>query len=321
MMASEGPPNKDGLALMWWSARHPPRDPTTSFTGKTVLITGANIGLGLEAAVKFAALGATRLVMGVRSIARGEAAKAEIVRRAGCDANTIQLHELDMKTFASVRAFAETVAAREPRLDIAVLNAGVAAPSHELSPEGFEMSVQVNVLSTALLAILLLPLLRRSAEVSGQPSHLEFVGSAAHRGVKPDTFAGASSGDGASSRGRILDLVSDKPFFAFDRQYHVSKLLLMYVVDGLVQSMSPSDSTNPTTTTDNHPPVIMTTVCPNLCRTNLGRDFSTLIKLPNYMFQLVFARTAEQGSRTLVSGAALGEDAMGEFWSHDVFDR
>jgi NAD(P)-dependent dehydrogenase (short-subunit alcohol dehydrogenase family) len=141
------PPNKEGINMIWWSARHPPANPETSFSGKTILITGANVGLGLEATLKFAALGAARLILGVRSLHRGEEAKAEICRRTGYDASHIQMYEIDMSTFASVKAFAEAISKKESRLDVAILNAGMAAPSYKLSPEGYEMSLQVNVLS------------------------------------------------------------------------------------------------------------------------------------------------------------------------------
>ncbi|OAP56877.1 hypothetical protein AYL99_08989 [Fonsecaea erecta] len=309
-MPSSPPPENQGISAMWWSARNPPENPRTSFSGKTVLVTGANIGLGLEAAVKFATLGASRLVLGVRSIQRGEAAKEEICRRAGYKSADIQLYPLDMSTFGSVNSFAEKVCTAESRVDVAVLNAGVAASSYQCSAEGFEMSLQVNTLSTALLAVLLYPKLQKSAELSGKPAHLEFVGSVGHRMVKPDALDVA-----LSSGSRVLDLVNVKKFFDIERQYFTTKLLLMYVMEGLVAAASLSS------TGHQGPDVIVTTCCPNLCRTNLGRDFSCLLKLPNYVFQAVFARSAEEGSRILVSGTTLGKDAHGQFWSHDVFDK
>ena len=72
-----------GLGLMWWSGRNPPSDPLTTLTGKTVLITGANVGLGFEAAIKFAKLKASRLIFGVRSLQRGEEAKARLCQQTG----------------------------------------------------------------------------------------------------------------------------------------------------------------------------------------------------------------------------------------------
>jgi NAD(P)-dependent dehydrogenase (short-subunit alcohol dehydrogenase family) len=301
------PPDADGIRLFWWAAHHLPRDPTTSFSGKSVLITGANSGLGLEAAVKFAALGAARLILCIRSLQRGEEAKTEICRRTDYDSKNVHLYEVNMDTFESVKGLAEVLSAKEPRIDIAVLNAGVTAPSYVLSPDGYEMTLQVNVLSTALLAILLLPLLRRSSNVSGESSCLEFVGSDGHRMVKPGTFS-------FGSESKILDTVNSQEFFNYMTHYQVSKLLLMYVIDGIVKSRS-QPTQNPSLD------VIITTVCPGLCRTNLGRGFSASAKAVNGIFQSIFARTAEEGSRSIVSGAALGHDAHGQFWVHDFFFR
>lgn len=295
------PPDKQGLSMMWWSARHPPANPTTSFQGKTILITGANVGLGFETALKFAQLNAARLILAVRSLNRGEEAKSELCRRSGFAATNIHLYQFDMSTFEGVKTFADNLVKHEPRLDIAVLNAGIAASSYNLSPENFEMTLQVNVLSTTLLAILLLPILHQSSQLSNQSSHLEFVGSVAHHYVEADTLD-------ISGKQKLLQQVNTNTFFNVERQYAISKLLLMYAMDGLLEIVNLQKFN-----------VIMTTACPGLCRTNLGRDFSLLLKIPVGLFQLVFARSAEEGSRTLVSGVSMGSESNGQFWSHDVF--
>jgi len=266
-----------------------------------VLITGANIGLGFEAAIKFAALGASALILGVRSIERGEAAKAEISKRANYPAEKIQLFSLDMAQFSSVEAFAKAVSGKVDQIDVAVLNAGIAAPSYKLSPDGYETTLQVNALSTALLGLLLLPKLREATAKSGAASHLTLVGSVGHHFVKPETMV-------VEQGQSILEKVNAKEFFGLG-QYMVTKLLLMYAMDGIVAQ---------TQVVDGQPDVIVTTVCPSLCRSNLGRDFSSILKIPNALFQMVFARSSEEGSRTIVSGAALDADAHGQFWSHDV---
>ncbi|KAJ5315392.1 hypothetical protein N7476_005699 [Penicillium atrosanguineum] len=289
-MASS-PPEGQGLSMMWWAARNPPANPTTSFAGKTILITGANVGLGFEAALKFATL--------VRSLNKGNIAREKISQQTGYNANRIVLYELDMSVFSSVTKFTEQVA-KESRLDIAILNAGLVAPSYKLSPEGYEMSIQVMVLSTALLAILLLPQLQRSAQIAGTPAHMEFAGSIAGRGIKSDTF---------STNTKILDHVNQISFFGAQRQYGVAKLLLLYVLDGLVDSPSKG----------RYPGVIINAVCPGPCRTSLGRDFPTLLKIPMAAFHAMFARTAEEGARSYVSGVAMGLESHGKFWSADMF--
>jgi NAD(P)-dependent dehydrogenase (short-subunit alcohol dehydrogenase family) len=299
----ETPLDKKGIPMFWWAKRNPPKDPKTSFAGKIVLVTGANVGLGLESAVKFAALGASSLILGVRSLQRGEDAKKLICQRTGYLTSNIKLVQLDMSTFASVKKFADTVTKEIPQIDVVMLNAGIAAPSYQVSPEGYEMSLQVNVISTALLAILLLPKLRQTTANTGQPTHLEFVGSAGQDQVTQDMLK-------LGPQDEVIQNLSSKEFFNYMTQYSVSKLLLQYAVD----SIAPK-----TLSSSGKPEVIVTTVCPGLCRTNLGREFGTLLKVANGLFQQIFARTCEEGSRTLVSGAALGLEGHGKFWSHDVF--
>jgi NAD(P)-dependent dehydrogenase (short-subunit alcohol dehydrogenase family) len=300
---SAAPPDKDGIGMLWWAARHPPAHPQTSFDNKTVLITGANVGLGYESALKFASLGASSMVLGVRSLQRGGDAKATICERTGYDPAKVKLYPLDMSSFASVESFARTVSKEVPRIDVVVLNAGMAAAGYNVSSEGYEMSLQVNVLSTALLAICLLPQLRETAGNTGRATHLELVGSVAHHEVKLETL-------GLGGNDSVLAKVSSKGFFNAQVQYGVTKLLLMYVMQGLAASaLKPGTSMSE---------VIVTTVCPGLCRSNLGRDFPTLLKIPVGLFQQIFARSSEEGSRTVVSGTTLGPEAHGEFWSHDV---
>ncbi|ETN44900.1 uncharacterized protein HMPREF1541_09775 [Cyphellophora europaea CBS 101466] len=293
------------LGHMWWAANNPPADPKSSFAGKTILITGANVGLGFEACLKFAALGASRLILGARSLKRGEAAKVEVCKQTGYRSQDIVIYALGMGTFSGVNAFVAEVDKHEPRIDIAILHAGIAAHHFELGPEGYESSVLVNGLSTALLAALLLPKLRSSSKLSGSPSRLQITGSCGHH------LAPASKLDFPASA-NILDEVSKPEYFNMMDQYCLTKLLNMYTQDALVEAQARHGGADE---------VIITVVCPGLCRTNLGRDFPYWQRVCNGVFQKIFARSAEQGSRTMVSGVALGKDAHGEFWSHDVFYR
>ncbi|KAJ5973474.1 hypothetical protein N7481_010684 [Penicillium waksmanii] len=298
------PPDGDA-AMIWWSGRHPPANPTESFAGKTVLITGANAGLGFEASLKFATLGASRLIFGVRSLLRGDVARAKICRQTGFDKNNIQLYELDMSTFDSVKRFAAAIA-KEERIDIAILNAGVASPSFRLGPEGHEITVQIMVLSTALLAVLIIPQLRKWAKMSKTPAHLEIVASIACRSARIDCFS--------QSNDAILDQVSQAKFFSLQRQYQIAKLFQMYILEGLVQGTTSSIEFN-----QGDPGIIINAVCPGPCKTTLGRDFPTILQLPMIVLQSVFFRTAEQGARSYVSGAILGPEGHGKLWNSDMF--
>ena len=299
------PLDKEGIPMFWWSRRNPPEDPKTSFAGKTILITGANSGLGFEASMKFATLGASSLIFGVRSLQRGEEAKKLICQRTGYLLSNIKIFQLDMSNFLSVKKFAEKVTKEVPLIDVALVNAGIAVPSHETSPEGYEMSIQVNVLSTGLLAILLLPKLRQTAASTGRATHMEFTGSSGQSQASLDPlFLNLSPEE------NVIAKTSSKDFFNYMTQYSVSKLLLMYVMDGIVPK---------TLNNSGKPDVIVTTTCPGLCKTSLGNEFSLVMKAIDRTFKGIFARSAEEGSRSLVSGAALGPQAHGEFWSHDAF--
>lgn len=304
-MASK-PIDGNGIGMEWWAARHPPADPTTSFAGKTILITGANTGLGFEATMKFAKLGASRLIFGVRSLSRGEDARARICRQTGYKQDNIQLYELDMSVFSSVKTFAETLSKEEPRLDIAILNAGIVMPSYQTSAEGYEMDLQVNALSTALLGALILPQLRKSALASNSQTHLEFVSSIAGRSASLDSFP---------EKTKVLDQANKASLFDARNQYAVSKLCLYTVVDGLVQATSSWNSDQ------GGPDVIINSVCPGPCRTTLAREMPAWIRSVIAVYQYYLARTAEEGSRTLVSGAALGTESHGKFWCSDMFCR
>ena len=84
-----------------------PALPTTSFEGKTVVITGANRGLGLEATRQFVRLGASKVIMAVRSVSRGQAAKDDIEHTEKCPTSTIEIWDLDMASYDSIKQFAE----------------------------------------------------------------------------------------------------------------------------------------------------------------------------------------------------------------------
>jgi retinol dehydrogenase-12 len=150
--------------------------PTDSFASKTVIITGANTGLGYEAAQKILALGASRLILGCRSSERGSAAKNTLVSTTGCDPSIIEVWEIDMASFDSVKKFGGRVAKLE-RLDAVIENAGVRMNEFELAEET-EITLAVNVISTFLLALLVIPKLQETAKTFGVTPRLTIVGSA-----------------------------------------------------------------------------------------------------------------------------------------------
>lgn len=136
--------------------------PTHDFTDQVIIVTGANTGLGLEAARYFLNLHAARVILAVRSVSKGEAAKQELESSSTRGPGVLEVHPLDMESAASVGAFVTKINSL-PRVDILLLNAGKVTQEFYLA-EGNESTIAVNVVNTFLLALLMLPKLRQAAE-------------------------------------------------------------------------------------------------------------------------------------------------------------
>lgn len=158
--------------------------PTKSFAGQTIIITGSNTGMGLEAARHLVRLDAARVILAVRSTTKGEAAAASIRSsfpgRSDLD-TVVQVWALDLASYASVRAFAARAEAELERLDAVVCNAGMYVYKSGFSrAEGGEVTITVNVVSTLLLGVLLLPKLRATSVRYEKEAVLTFTGSFVH---------------------------------------------------------------------------------------------------------------------------------------------
>lgn len=144
-------------------------------SGKVVVITGANSGLGLASTKALAAKGAT-VVMACRNLNKAEQAKAEVL--AGDRNAKLDVMELDNASLASVRAFADAFKAKYDRLDILLNNAGLMAIPRTLTEDGFEMQLGVNHLAHFALTGLLLDRLTQTpnARVHNVSSSAAFNG-------------------------------------------------------------------------------------------------------------------------------------------------
>lgn len=120
-------------------------------------------------------LGASKVIIAVRSIAKGEAAAADIVASCAVPASTVEVWQLDLSNYANVREFAER-AQRLDRLDAVIQNAGIMTSDFKVV-EGQESHIVVNVIAATLLGVLLLPKLQESARKTGMRGRIAFVGS------------------------------------------------------------------------------------------------------------------------------------------------
>lgn len=147
-------------------------------TGRVAIVTGANAGIGYEAARALAHKGA-RVVLACRSRERGTAALEKIA--AENPTGSVELQLLDLASIESVRAFAADFVANNDRLDLLINNAGVMIPPESKTEEGFELQIGVNFLGHFALTGLLFDLLDKTDD-----SRVVTLSSLAHRGGRID---------------------------------------------------------------------------------------------------------------------------------------
>jgi len=142
--------------------------------GKTVLITGANSGIGKETTRDLAKRGA-RIVMACRNLETANAVRDEIVKETSN--NNIVVKKLDLGSQKSIREFAADILKTEQRIDVLIHNAGMAlAFRGQTSEDGIELTMATNHYGPFLLTHLLIDLVKRSA-----PSRIVIVASELYR--------------------------------------------------------------------------------------------------------------------------------------------
>lgn len=138
--------------------------------GKTVIVTGANSGIGRITAMELARRGA-RVIMACRTMETANQARDEIVKET--NNQNVVVQKLDLGSLQSVRDFAAEIIKTEPRLDVLVHNAGMANTfGRKTSPDGIEITMATNHYGPFLLTHLLIDLLKKS-----KPSRIVVVAS------------------------------------------------------------------------------------------------------------------------------------------------
>ncbi|KAJ0022786.1 hypothetical protein NQD34_014920 [Periophthalmus magnuspinnatus] len=146
---------------------------TERLDGKTVIITGANTGIGKETATDLARRGA-RIIMACRDMERGQAALEEVIKNSANE--NVVCRKLDLSDTKSIREFADNINKEEEKLNILINNAGVMVCPYGKTADGFEMQIGVNHFGHFLLTYLLLDLIKKSA-----PARIINVSSMAHQ--------------------------------------------------------------------------------------------------------------------------------------------
>jgi len=275
----------DFAAAQW--QRQPPVV-KADLTGKTVIVLGANIGLGFETAKHFATMNPGRLILACRSQSKGQAAVEKI--KADTGFAKAELWIVDLADFASVKQFADKFDREGGRLDILVENAAVAVLDYESTKDGWETTLQVANLSTPLLALRLLPAMIQTARDHSTLPRLVVVSSETHQRV--DIEKGVLESPGIIQTLGSAEHCSSKN--GMKGRYPLSKLLNIFFARALNEHLPPST------------PLVVNTVNPGYCYSGLRRHFSGMMAVVSRFMELCLAFSTEVGSRQFVY-AALGE--------------
>lgn len=265
-------------------------------TGKTAIVTGSNVGLGLECARQLLGLKLSKLILAVRSEAKGKKARSDLLAGCGLAPSAVEVWNLDLSEYDSIIKFAQR-AHELDHLDLVVMNAGLYKVEQSVNSfTGFEEDVQVNYISTALLTILLLPILR-SKRSGPDPGRLTIVSS--------DTAGWAKFEERNSSP--ILSAFKHIPEAStkwnMQERYSTSKLLGQLFLSELSDHLDPSE-------------VIVNACNPGFCYgSDLQREGNgTILGFIVRLFTRVIGRTTSVGARSLTAAATrFGHEVHGQY--------
>lgn len=233
----------------------------TRLDGKTVIITGANTGIGKETTRDLAKRGA-RIIMACRDLEKAERAHKEIMEDSGNQ--NIVIKKLNLSDTKSIREFAEVISNEERALHILINNAGIMMCPYSKTADGFEMQFGVNHLGHFLLTFLLIDLLKKSA-----PSRIINLSSMAH------------------SWGTItLDDINSERNYHSRRAYGQSKLANILFTHSLAKKLKDTG-------------VTAYAVHPGIVRTELKRHMN-LGLLIMWKVVRPFTKTPVQGAQTTI---------------------
>ncbi|KAF4977807.1 hypothetical protein FZEAL_5714 [Fusarium zealandicum] len=254
---------------------------------RSFLLT-AHPGLGREACRHFVRLGAAKVILACRNLDKGEEAKKDIegtTQKQG----VVDVWQLDLASFDSVREFAARVNKLD-RVDVLINNASFLTFRREMV-EGHESTLTVNVISTYLLTLLVLPALRRTSSQCNITPHIVVVSSEA-------AFLSPLPERDSDSIFKALDAKADVM-----ERYNISKLLQLMIVPRLAEDLDASRKGR----------IVVTGLHPGFCGTELFRQLPFPLSLIYKVFSMAISRTAEMGSRTLLAAAFAKEDLHGKF--------
>jgi len=266
-----------GMSQTRWTTKNIPHN-----TGRSICITGANSGLGLEAARNLVGAGA-HVIMACRNVEKAEAAAQGLRAGTGNGKGSVEVRQLDLASLASVRRFSEQLLADGIELDGLMNNAGLMALDQSRTEDGFETQIGVNHLGHYALTGLLLPSLMKRPN-----SRIVNVSSMGH----------------IPGKIHLDDLMCDRRKYSRWGAYFQSKLANILFTNELERRLREAQSTT-----------IALAAHPGTARTELGKSGSSATNFVMRRLTPVLTRTGVQGCesqvRAMVDPNAIGREYYG----------
>ncbi len=251
-------------------------------TGKTILITGANAGIGLETAKTLYQHNA-HVIMASRNLEKTNAAKKEIESKPSN--GKITPLQVDLASFKSVHAFVEQLKELDLlRLDIVILNAGMTTPKFELTEDEFELTCQSNHLSHFLLVLKLLPHLKAYADTkTNEKVRIVVLSSEAYKRCTDENVA--------------LNSFKDQKFFGSISSYASSKFYNVAMTIGLAKRLKEAGVEN----------ITVNALMPGVIKTEIMNNMNKLFSAMFYTLLYFVLKTPQQGAATTITVATAPE--------------
>lgn len=270
-------------------------------SGQTAIVTGSSNGIGTEIVAQLLERKISTVILAVRNVAKGEAARTEVLSRPSvkkvASKAVVKVMKLDVEEYSSVQSFAKQFLAEHSELHILILNAGIGVLKRDVvTSTGHEKTIQVNYLSNVLLLLELLPTLEATADKSGKPTRVTWTGSRMH------SSSALAKGKVPLKPGETVIGHFDTPesWVPFAR-YADSKLLCLFFLFELRKHL-------------NGDKVIHNSYCPGMVDTGMSDVLPIYLRLPMNLIKAIRARSVDVAGWTALNAAVVaGPESHGQF--------
>lgn len=255
-----------------------------SQTGRIIIVTGANAGLGYDTTIALATKGA-KVIMACRSLTKADEAK-KAIQTIVPDAD-LDVIELDLSRLSSVKEFVLNFHAKYDRLDVLINNAGVMMPPYSVTEDGFELQFASNYLGHFLLTGLLMPTILKTPQ-----SRIVSLSSIVHHRGKVD-----------------FDDLQSKKAYSAQNAYSQSKLACLSYAIELQRRLEASG----------HADTISTAAHPGIATTELSRHMPKLLySVLRYTVAPFLTHSSSEGAKPTIL-AAIGDAEGGDYFGPTGF--